>query len=152
MQNDPPPVSSSDETPTPQLKRPQTVTLLTLFVLFFSAWNGIRLGQAIILRDLLQTYRARGGFLYPALSGGFWLVISLMIAWGLWRGAARIQKIAAVAAALYALWYWFDRLVIQIPHPGWPFAMGITLVLLAAFYIDLFDPQVSKFIQSKSQR
>lgn len=126
--------------------------MLTWFVLFFSAWNGIRLGQAIAFRDLLQAYAARGGYLYPALSGGLWLAVGLVVAWGLWRGTAWVQKIAAPAAALYALWYGFDRLVIQHPHPGWPFALGIVVVLLAVFYIDLFDPDVSAYIQSKSQR
>lgn len=148
----------NDFSPSPSLpaeegkKRPETVTYLTQFVLFLSVWNGIRLGQAIALRGILQTYAARGGFLYPALSGAVWLIVGLIVAGGLWWGTPWSRKTAAAAAAAYAAWVLLDRLVLQIPHPGWPFVLGFTFLLLILFYIDLFDPRVSEYIQSQSQR
>jgi hypothetical protein len=153
MQIDLEPVALPSEEPESTAhKRPRGVTFLTLFVLSFSAWNCYRLVQAIHLREIFLAYAARGGYLYPAVSGGFWLIVGLIVAWGLWRGASWGQKAAASAAAAYGVWYWCDRLIVQIPRPDWKFALGVTVVLMAAFYVDLFDPQVLEYIKKRTQR
>lgn len=142
----------AEETESTPAKRPLVVTSLALCVLMFSVWHGYRLVWAITLRETLQEYAARGGFLYPAISGGIWMAAGLAMAWGLWRGAAWSQKTALVTTILYVVWYWCDRLLVQIPRPDWKFALGATVFLLAVFYLDLFDPRTSNYIKSRTQR
>ncbi len=144
--------SSVNESESLPKKRPSVVTFLTLFVLSLSAWNGYRLAQAIALRDILQEYAARGGFLYPVISAGIWTVAGLILAWGVWWGTAWSQKTALGTAILYGVWYWADRLIVQMPRSDWKFALGVTVILFVAFYLDLFDPRTSNYIKSRTQR
>jgi hypothetical protein len=60
--------------------RPIRVTLLALLMLVIALWNGLRLGQAIFFWKTLQEYGASPW--YIVISGGFWLLGGLALAWG----------------------------------------------------------------------
>jgi hypothetical protein len=64
--------------------RPIRVTLLALLMLVIALWNGLRLGQAIFFWKTLQEYGANPW--YIVISGGFWLLGGLALAWGARRG------------------------------------------------------------------
>jgi multisubunit Na+/H+ antiporter MnhE subunit len=50
--------------------------------------------------------------------------------WGIWQKKAWTAKLLLGAAAGYTVWYWSERLIWQRPHPNWPFAVIVNLVLL----------------------
>jgi len=131
------------------LKRPPGITIPALFVLCFTAWNGLRLGAAISFWDTLRQYDARPGPLYIAASGGFWLLAGLPLFWGLWRGKAWARIAALLTAALYTSWYWFDRLALQsVPHSNWPFVLCVNILILVFTAIALFNRQSTYFFGS----
>jgi hypothetical protein len=133
------------EAPPLRLRRPRRVTLLALAALLLSAWNGLRLGEAIAFRQVLHEYGAQPGPVFLAVSGGVWLAAGLVVAAGLWRGKAWGWYAAAGAAAGYPVWVWFERLVLQQPHANWPFALGVTLACLAPVIIILFSGKTISF-------
>ena len=111
-------------------RRSVSVTLLSIFNLVVSSWNGLRLVQGIIFWSVMQSYKARLGPIYIIISGGIWLVIGLVISWGLW-GRKSWAWFATIASTLiYGIWYWFDRLILQKPHDNWSFALTITLFFI----------------------
>ncbi|MDO9130842.1 MAG: hypothetical protein Q7U34_13355 [Anaerolineales bacterium] len=128
------------------MKRPARVTLLALLVLTVTAWNALRLGAAIASWQVLIEYGAKP--LYLVLSGAFWQIIGTTVFIGLWWGKVWARKAAFLAAAGYAAWYWFDRLVLQTPHANWPFALAVTVALLS-FTIITLSLRGSKFFFSK---
>ncbi|MDO9349265.1 MAG: hypothetical protein Q7T47_08255 [Anaerolineales bacterium] len=128
------------------VNRPIAVTSLALLVLTFSAWNGFRLGAAIASWQVLIEYGAKP--LYIAISGSTWALAGITLFVGLWWGKVWARKAAFLAAAGYAAWYWFDRLVLQTPHANWPFALAVTVALLS-FTIITLSLRGSKFFFSK---
>jgi hypothetical protein len=129
-----------------ELKRPFGITILALFVLCFTAWNGLRLGVAISFWGTLRQYDAHPGPLYIAVSGGFWLLVGLPLLWGLWRGKAWTRIAVFSAAGLYTSWYWFDRLALQpVPHTNWPFALFVNILFLIFTATALFNHQSKAF-------
>ena len=119
------------------IARPFSVTLLALLVLIFTGWNALRLGAAIAAWQTLAEYGARGGPLYSAVSGAFWQIVGITAFVGIWWGKTWGMKAAIIAAAGYASWYWFDRLVMQFPRANWPFALVVTIILLSLTLLTL---------------
>ncbi len=117
-------------------RRPKRVTLLALLCLWNAIWNGIRLTEAFHFGKTLESYNASS--LYIAISGGMWLLFSLALTFGLWRGRPWAWYVALGGVAGYTSWYWFDRLVLQEPRANWPFALGMTILLMAYITFTLF--------------
>ena len=130
-----------------KVRLPTAVTILTLFVLSLTAWNGLRLSQAITFWDTLVKYSTRGGPVYIAASGAFWLVVGLVMLWGIWRRQRWTRIMAFAAAAGYTAWFWCDWFFLQFPRPDWPFAAGVTAGLMVFFCILLIDHQVVEYFQ-----
>ncbi|MBN2388064.1 MAG: hypothetical protein JXB85_13690 [Anaerolineales bacterium] len=128
-------------------RRPASVTSLALFVLFLTAWQGLRLGRAILFWDMLVEYEALVSPLYIAASAGFWLIAGAPLAWGLWRGKTWAWYAACGTTAGYGAWYWFDRLFVQAPRPGWAFALGLTLMLAAISILWLLSPDTKHYFR-----
>ncbi|KAF0107187.1 MAG: hypothetical protein FD146_2028 [Anaerolineaceae bacterium] len=135
-----------------RLRRPRRVTLLAFAALLLSAWNGLRLGEAVAFRQVLREYGAQPGPVFLAVSGGVWLAAGLAIAFGLWRGKAWAWYAAVGAAAGYPVWVWFERLIFQQPHANWPFALGVTLVCLAPVIVILFSRKTTSFFNVQRKR
>ena len=132
--------------------RPTRVTLLAWLAFAIALWNGIRLVQAIIFRSVLKEYQAAPGPLYAAVSGGFWLLTGLAIAWGLWRGKSWAWFATLGGAAGYGSWYWFDRLILQKPHSNGPFALVTTVVILFVILLILFSPRARKYFSNGKKK
>jgi hypothetical protein len=130
-------------------RRPLRLTLAGLLVLAAGLWNGLRLEQALLFGKTLGEYHLRPGAAYVALSGGCWLVMGLVVFTAVWTGKkwGRIAALAAVCT--YAAWYWFDRLVVQVLHRNWPFALMVTLVLLSLVLFALVSPKTVRFLRQK---
>lgn len=92
-------------------KRPFLVTLLALLVLFISCINLIRLIEAIRTWDFLVSLPGVSP-LYIALTGLIWTLVGFPLAWGIWRGYPKAPLATQILVPVYALYYWFDRIII----------------------------------------
>jgi hypothetical protein len=113
-----------------QNNKPFSVTILTWMVLSLAGWNAVRLGAAIAQWKTLKEIAPQPGPLYIAVSGGVWFIVGMVLLWGRVRRKAWTGKAILLAAAGYGSWYWIDRLWLQAPRANWPFALGVTAVLL----------------------
>jgi len=111
-------------------KPPFRVTLLYLMVLTLSAWNGLRLWTALAWQDVLSEFSASPPPIVTAISGGVWMVVGIILAWGIWQKKAWAANLLVGVTAGYTIWYWSERLVWQAPHPNWLFAVIVNLALL----------------------
>ena len=128
--------------------RPFSVTLLVFGVLIIAGTNLYRCVEALLqwrfLAELLPTLP-----LYQSLSGAFWGLAGIPIAWGLWRGARRAARLTPYAAITYAIYAWIDRLALRTGLQGYdlPFAAGTTIVVLASMFYILSRPRVKSFFR-----
>jgi hypothetical protein len=127
----------------PNVSRPIRIYVLTIFILWFTGVNGLRLGEVVYFWKTLQEYQVSS--LYIGLSGGLWLVIGLTLAWGLLQGKAWARTAATCGMIGYTIWYWFDRLVLEMPHANWPFVLFTNLILLIILFSILFSRKSNRF-------
>ena len=129
-------------------QKPSTLTLLTLFFLGLTLWNGLRLVQAIAYWSILVEYQADPRPLYIATSGGIWFLVGFFNVWGLWQGKAWAWFSALGGMLGYGFWYWFDRVVFQENHSNWPFALAFTIVLIICFCVMFRYSIIAFFFQN----
>jgi len=111
-------------------KLPFRVTLLYVLVLTLSAWNGLRLWTALAWQNILTEFSASPSPIVIAVSGAFWMVTGIILLWSIWQKKAWSATLLVGVAAGYTIWYWSERLIWQIPHPNWLFAVIVNLALL----------------------
>jgi hypothetical protein len=118
-----------------KVRRPRLVTFLSLVVLYVAADGWVRFVQALrnweFLRGFIEYLPA-----YLAVSGLMWGIAGLPLAWGLWRGSAWAPRYTELAAILFSVYYWSDRLFLSGSpdrNLNWPFALGMNLVILVLF-------------------
>lgn len=111
------------------------VTFRSLIVLTATVAAALRAIGAVIYRSLLVEKTTLGLTLYLFLSGAFWFGIGIWLLFKFWQERKTAEKQMALAALLYGIWYWGERLWLQ-PMPGHrPFALVITLLLEAVFWL-----------------
>jgi hypothetical protein len=123
-------------------------------VLILASIYTIRFLQTLAWWDFL-TELPRVSPLYLALSGLIWALIGLPLSWGLWRGSAPAAMGSRFIAPAYAVFYWFERLFITRAgsnFTNWPFAAGMTVLLLAFVFWTLSRPQSRRFFAIRSVR
>jgi hypothetical protein len=123
--------------------RPIRISFLTILFVCLAAWNCLRLGEAIFFWKTISAYHASP--LYISISGGIWLIIGLLIAWGLWKGKGWGRVAALWCMAGYTIWYWFDRLALQETHSNWPFVLVINMISLLFVFSILFSHRARLF-------
>jgi len=111
-------------------RRSFRVTLSAWLVLFFTAWNAVRLWTALAWWDVLVELSAKPAPILTAISAVFWFIVGLSLFWGMLWGRAWAGKVLMLSAPGYSAWYWFERLFWQEPRPNWPFAVILNLVIL----------------------
>ena len=111
-------------------KPPFRVTLLLCLVLIFTVWNGLRLWTAIAWQDVLDEFSAQPISTITAVSGAIWMVTGIILFWIIWKKKAWGAKLLIGASAGYTIWYWSERAIWHNPHPNWPFAVIVNLVLI----------------------
>ncbi len=127
--------------------RPVRIIFLATLVICFAAWNGLRLGETIFFWKTLQEYGASS--VYISISGAFWLIMGLLLVWGLWQGKTWAWPAALGSTVGYIGWYWFDRLVLQQPHANWPFVLVFDIVFLFLILINLFSSKSRRFFSKR---
>lgn len=118
---------------------PLSVTIVALFVLFITVWNGIRTWVAIADWNLILRYG--GNPVYVAASGLLWCIAGLFLFWSLTSRRDRAWHAALLLSALYLIWYWVDRLFLQVsPSNNIPFSVAASIVIFGVFIGFLFWP------------
>jgi len=131
------------------MKRPFSVTILLWLVLSLTAWSGLRLATSIHWWGTLLEFATPPGPLYIAISGGFWLIASISLLWGIWRAKAWIRYALLGAGAGFAVWYWCDRLLFQMQRANWVFALIATVLLLIILSVCVFAPGTYTFFSKR---
>jgi hypothetical protein len=127
--------------------RPLGITVVRIVILWFSLWNGLRMGMAIFFLKTLEKYHASPIYLFA--SGGLWLILGLFLIWTLWQRKTW-SRLAVIGVAVgYTSWYWLDRLVLQEPYSNWPFSLTINLFLLTLIFFCLFAHKTQQYINEK---
>ena len=130
------------------LARPTSVTILTVLVLLITSWYAIRIYSAIVNWQVLIEFGAIPAYILG--TGIFWTVAGLWLLIIFWRGKSYAAPAGTAAAAGHFLWYWFDRLVIQLsPAPNVMFSMVFSSLVLAAFIITLNLPASKSFFNKE---
>ena len=115
-------------------RRPFFLWVLAIGMLYAALLNGLRLYTALHNWQFLSSaLPVRPGPLYLAVTGGVFLLLFSAAGISLLGRMRFGPRLARAAALLYAVWYWFDRLVITQPGAGLQntvFAAGATLVLV----------------------
>ncbi|MCE7859456.1 MAG: hypothetical protein DYG86_06680 [Chloroflexi bacterium CFX2] len=119
------------------MKRAVPVTLTLWLVLTLAIWNAVQAWTSISWREVLLEYAVRQPLMVGIFAGGFWFIIGLVLAWGIWRDKAWSTKLLPVAAAGYIFWYWVERLLWQNPRPNAPFVVVIHIASAILIYYSL---------------
>ncbi|HSQ39817.1 MAG TPA: hypothetical protein VLM78_06625 [Anaerolineales bacterium] len=118
-------------------------------MLILTAWNAIRLGASITDWNLLAEFAPHPGPLYILVSASFWTLGGIALWIMLRRRSPRSQSASAIFMLGYAAWWWTDRLLLQTPNPNWPFALVLTIALLALAAADIFSRKTTNYFSQR---
>lgn len=146
------PTSNQGSTyPAKQLKRPFSATLLTWMVLIIASLNWLQLVMVLRQWTFLRSLSPALLVFYLAIIGLFWGLVGSLLVWGLFLGLPWAPRLMQIAAPVYAVYYWLDRLLIADPSAiasRWPFAFGLTILLLGSTFWVLSRSKVQQFYQN----
>lgn len=125
---------------------PRAVTILFFFVLSMTAWVGIRAWAALVNWDTLATFRANPIYIFA--TGLIWFILGAVLTALIFKGSRHALVVGPVFAILYVLWFWLDRLFVQVtPAPNGIFNVIVTAVMLIIFHLFLFWPSSQAFFK-----
>lgn len=119
------------------MKRPRSVTLLTLLVLMITSAYLIRFGVATQNRSFLLERALTLSPVYLIVTGAFWGVLGAAIVWGLWSGRAWAARLLRWVALPFSGYYWVEQMGFADPafaRVNWPFRLGMNLIVLGLVY------------------
>jgi hypothetical protein len=131
------------------MKRPSSVTILLWLVLSLTAWSSLRLYTAIFWWSPLREFASPPGPLYTIISAGVWLVVSVVLLWGMWQAKVWIRYALLGAGAGFTVWYWCDRLLFQMPGANLPFVLFGNIVFLIVLSVCVFVPSTTTFLSKR---
>jgi hypothetical protein len=126
-------------------KRPFGVTLLLWLVLCLSVWGVIRLLGALRLWDALNEFGARLTPPYLSVTAVGWIVVGLVLLWGLFAGKPWIRLAIPAAIFVWLLEYWIERIFFESPRENLPFALIVSVLLLAVTFAGAYDRKTRRF-------
>lgn len=129
--------------------RPIPVTIVTLFVLSITAWNGFRAWVAVADWDILLHYD--GNPVYTAASGLIWLIAGCVLVDGLLNRRVYAWRATLIVSMIYMIWYWTDRLFIQVsPSSNLIFSAVTSVIIFIAFAVFLFWPSSRAYFMRRN--
>lgn len=118
-------------------------------VLCLTVWNTVRLGASIADWELLAEFAPRPGPLYITASASLWTLGGLAVWIAIRRRHPRAQSFIAIYFIGYAMWWWADRLLLQQAQPNWPFAIALTIILLALAAFDVVNRKATAYFHQR---
>jgi hypothetical protein len=133
-----------------KVKTPFPVTGMLWTVLFLAAWNALRLISALADWSALAEFAPRPGPLYVAVTASFWTLACLAVARAIRRRYVHAQGWYALILMGYAAWWWADRVFLfDQPRPNWPFAVGVTALVLFDAINTFFDKKITAYFTKR---
>jgi hypothetical protein len=127
---------------------PASVTILAVLVLLLTFWYAIRIYSTIVNWQVLIEFEAIPAYILG--TGIFWALVGAGLFIIFWRGITYAAPVGTAAAAGHFLWYWFDRLVMQLsPAPNEMFSLIVSTLFMAAFIIVLNIPASRSFFNKE---
>lgn len=136
-------IPAQTERARPNIRRPNSVTILMLGVLIITALNLTRLVLGIREWDFLVSWPGVSP-LYIVLSGLAWTLAGIPLLYGLWRAKNWAPRLLQAVGLTYALYFWLDRVFLAdhqvsgaegarraLLPANWKFAAGATVISLA---------------------
>ena len=133
-------------------KRPFSVTLLVWAVFSFTVLNWLRLYEVLRLWRFLITLEPAPPVFYLAFTGLIWGAVGSVLIWGLFLGRTWAPRLVQIAAIVYTLSYWADRIFLADPSAiatRWPFVLSLNIFLLVYIFWVLSRPKTQQFFQRK---
>lgn len=112
-------------------KRPLPLKLILWVFVLWSLLGWLRFARALGERDLIVSLVGPTLYGYLLLAGLTWGLTGLPVLWGLLSRAYWTPIVMQVAAVLYPMLYWLERLLLwQDPnaHRNWPLMLLLTIV------------------------
>ena len=138
--------------------RPRRPILLTLVLWIFVLWTvlgWLRFFSAISNRALIFEFLPGWVFWYLLGAGLVWGLTGIPIIIGLVWGVAWAYKLIPMAAGLYPLLYWVERLFIwqsTLGRRNWPFMLLLTLIWIGLVVWVLRSGRVKRFFTCKENK
>ena len=133
-----------------KLRRPFSVTLLAYGVLSIAGLNLLRFLGAVSNWGYLTSLPGVSP-LYQAISGLFWIGLSLPVAIFLWTGRPGTPRVTLFFSLLYALYSWLDRLLLAHnslrASYAYEFHIGLTIFLLGFVLWVLFLSKAKNYFR-----
>jgi hypothetical protein len=121
----------------PMKRRPNSVTVLALFILFIAFLNLIRIIQAIVQWQFLTGVLSYTP-VYPLLSGIVWSILGLTLFLGAWRGWRKSPIFITLGGVFYSIYYWIDHFALSTTpfDSNWLFILiinGLIMITIVWF-------------------
>ena len=120
--------------------RPRNITVLSIFVLLFSIFHLLKLGQVITQWEMLSSLPITVSPFYLAADGFVWGVSGLILSWSLWTGQTWAAKAGLVLTLLFAGAFWIDLIWISEAEQlqtRWLINLVFTALGLPAVFLSL---------------
>ncbi|HXQ34512.1 MAG TPA: hypothetical protein VN843_10915 [Anaerolineales bacterium] len=132
-------------------QRPFGVTLLLWMVLSLSAWGAIRLLAALRWWDVLNEFNASLGPLYLSITGAGWCVVGIALLWSMWDAKAWSRVAILASILLWLAEYWIERIFFQAPRANLPFALILSVLLLAVTFASTLNRHTKNFFTKSEE-
>ncbi len=115
----------------PLKKRPNSVTILALYVFIIATINLIRIAQVVRQWHFLTAVLSYIP-VYQLVTGIIWGLYGLALFWGIWRGWRKTPIFVITGAIFYSIYLWIDRLAITASSfdSNWLFMLIINILIL----------------------
>jgi hypothetical protein len=126
-------------------KRPYGVTLLLWLVLSLSAWGAVRLFAALRWWNVLDEFGARLSPLYLSIMGAGWLVVGIVLLWGLFNDKPWTRLAIPLSVFIWVLEYWIERIFFEASRANFWFALIASILLFIIVFISVFNQRTKRF-------
>ena len=126
-------------------KRPYGVTLLLWLVLSLSAWGAVRLFAALRWWNVLDEFGARLSPPYLSITGAGWLVVGIVLLWGLFNGKPWPRLAIPLSVFIWVLEYWIERIFFEASRANFWFALIASILLFIIVFISAFNQRTKRF-------
>ena len=140
-------MTNSVLTTPPRRKRPRSVTLFALAVLYLGLVNLARAWLALNGSPFERALPLAAPLPYFGLGGLFWGAAFVVIAFGLWRVWPWARKAMLGAILIYQLHIWINHFAFDSSVDSrqvWPFEAGMSLAWIMVVWGFLFLPGIKR--------
>ncbi len=134
--------------------RPRGVTILLWLVLILAVFHLTRFQQSILRWEFLQVHLPFSP-VYLAISGIFWGLVGLFMAWAIWVKQPWTPKTVTAASLLASLNYWLERIFLaRSPdrNINWQFVVVVNALILVFIFFQLRQDKVVRYFGEKHDK